>query len=221
MWWLGEGLGGLLAGTASPVNGAPGAVLLYALLAILLWPADRDAAAPFVAGRAVGRRAARAAWLAVWLGLAFLATAPATRAPQALSGMIARMAPGEPAWLAWIDTRAASALASHGPLASIGLAAVLVVVAAGIYLPVRAARAALVLAIAVAALLWLAEGLGGILTGSGTDPNTGPLLALLALAFWPAAPPAAAPADPASLGPDAASLGPDAAAAHPAPLREP
>ena len=42
VWWLGEGLGGLLAGTASPVNGAPGAVLLYALLAVLLWPADRD-----------------------------------------------------------------------------------------------------------------------------------------------------------------------------------
>ena len=29
VWWLGEGLGGLLSGTASPVNGAPGAVLLY------------------------------------------------------------------------------------------------------------------------------------------------------------------------------------------------
>jgi hypothetical protein len=42
VWWLGEGLGGLLAGTASPVNGAPGAVLLYALLAILLWPSGRD-----------------------------------------------------------------------------------------------------------------------------------------------------------------------------------
>ena len=42
VWWLGEGLGGLLSGTASPVNGAPGAVLLYALLAILLWPSGRD-----------------------------------------------------------------------------------------------------------------------------------------------------------------------------------
>ena len=41
VWWLGEGLGGVLAGTASPVDGAPGAVLLYALLAVLLWPAVR------------------------------------------------------------------------------------------------------------------------------------------------------------------------------------
>src|SRR5690348_13976486 len=38
VWWLGEGLGGLLTGTASPVNGAPGAALLYAITAVLLWP---------------------------------------------------------------------------------------------------------------------------------------------------------------------------------------
>ena len=51
VWWLGEGLGGVLNGTANPVTGAPGAVILYALLAVLLWPADRagsagDAEAP-------------------------------------------------------------------------------------------------------------------------------------------------------------------------------
>ena len=59
VWWLGEGFGGILAGSASPIDGAPGAVILYALLAVLLWPADRDRAAPFVAGRAVGRGVAR------------------------------------------------------------------------------------------------------------------------------------------------------------------
>jgi hypothetical protein len=198
VWWLGEGLGGVVAGTASPVNGAPGAVLLYALLAVLLWPADRDPAdsepadrepaAGFVAARGVGRRVAQASWLAVWLGLASLALLPASRAPRAISAMIARAAPGEPAWLAWIDTHAATALNRHGLLASILLAAVLVVIALGTYQPSRAARAAIILALAVAAALWLAEGLGGILTGSGTDPSTGPLLALLALAFWPATP---------------------------------
>ena len=73
VWWFGEGLGGVLAGKASPVNGAPGAVILYALLAILLWPAERDAAAPFAAARAVGRRAAQASWLVLWGSLAFFA----------------------------------------------------------------------------------------------------------------------------------------------------
>ena len=42
------------------------------------------------------------------------------------------------------------------------------------------------LAIVVAALIWVfAEALGGILAGGGTDLNSGPLLALLALAYWP------------------------------------
>ena len=49
VWWLGEGLGGLFTGTASPAGGAPGAALLYAVVAVLLWPPRREVAA---AGRA-------------------------------------------------------------------------------------------------------------------------------------------------------------------------
>jgi len=218
VWWLGEGLGGVLAGTASPVNGAPGAVILYALLAVLLWPAARNPAAPFIAARdpaapfiaardpaapfiaarnpsapfiaarAVGRPVAQASWLVLWGSLAFFALLPASRAPQAISGMISDMASGEPGWLAWIDHHAASALAGRGLPASIVLAVALALVAAGIYLPSRMTRAVIVLAILLATLIWLAEGLGGIFTGTGTDPNTGPLLILLAAAYWPPAP---------------------------------
>ena len=220
VWWLGEGLGGLLSGTASPVNGAPGAVLLYALLAVLLWPAgrdpagrdpagrdpagrdladhdgtgrdrtDRDSAAPFPAARAIGHRAAQACWLVLWLGLAGLALLAAIRGPGALGDMIAATVPGEPAWLAWIDTHAASAVTRHSLLASVLLAAILTVVALMPCLrPARpAAQAAVILALVVAAALWLAQGLGGLFTGAATDPGTAPLLALLALAFWPARP---------------------------------
>ena len=95
-----KGLGGVLSGAASPLNGAPGAVIIYALLAVLLWPADRGTPAPFTAARAVGAHAARALWLVLWLSLAYFALTPANRAPQALSGMIAGMASGEPGWLA-------------------------------------------------------------------------------------------------------------------------
>ncbi len=187
VWWFGEGLGGVLAGKASPVNGAPGAVILYAVAAILLWPAERDSAAPFVAARAVGRRAAQAAWLVLWGSLAFFALLPASRAPQAIGDMIAAMAPGEPGWLGWLDTHAASALSHQGLPASIVLAGLLALIAVGVYLPARSVRAIIALALAVAAVLWLAQGLGGVFTGSGTDLNSGPLLALMALAFWPAA----------------------------------
>jgi hypothetical protein len=66
VWWFGEGLGMVLTSSASPVNGAPGAVIIYALLAVLLWPADRaGSTAPFTAARAVGAPLARALWLVV------------------------------------------------------------------------------------------------------------------------------------------------------------
>jgi hypothetical protein len=187
VWWFGEGLGGVLTGNASPLNGAPGAVILYALLAVLLWPADRDPAAPFVAGRAVGRRVAQGLWLVLWAGLALFALMPASRAPKTISGFFSAMASGQPGWLAWIDSHAATLVGSHSLLVSIVLAVALGAVALGTFLPPPAARATIVLAIGLAAVIWLAEGMGGIFTGGGTDPNSGPLLAFLAVAFWPAA----------------------------------
>jgi hypothetical protein len=45
-----------------------------------------------------------------------------------------------------------------------------------------------VLAVVLAAALWLAQGMGELFTGMATDPESGPLLALLALSFWPAVP---------------------------------
>src|SRR3989440_3948907 len=188
VWWLGEGFGGILAGTASPVNGAPGPVILYAILAVLLWPADRDPGAPSVAGRATGRRPAQAVWLVLWGSLAAFALLPASRAPGAISDMLTDGAGGAPAWLAWIDRHAASALNHYGLAASIVLAVLLALVAVAVCLPAPALRAAIVLAVVLAATLWLAQGMGELFTGMATDPESGPLLALLALAFWPAVP---------------------------------
>jgi hypothetical protein len=187
VWWFGEGLGGVLSGAASPLNGAPGAVILYALLAVLLWPADRRAPAPFTAARAVGSHAARALWLVLWLSLAYFALTPANRAPQAPSGLIAGMESGQPGWLAAIDRGAASLTAGQGLATSIALAVALAVIATGVYLPPAAAKATLVLAIVVALVIWVVgEGFGMIIAGGATDPNSGPLLMLLALAYWPA-----------------------------------
>jgi hypothetical protein len=185
--WFGEGLGGVLSGGASPLNGAPGAVIIYALLAVLLWPADRQAPAPFPAARAVGAQVARALWLVLWLSLAYFALAPANRAPGAVSGMISGMTDGEPRWLSWLMNGAASLVTGEDLATSIALAVALVVIAAGVYLPAPVAKGTLVLAVAVSLVIWVvAEAFGGILAGGATDPNSGPLLILLALAYWPA-----------------------------------
>ena len=193
VWWFGEGLGGVLTGTASPVSGAPGPVVLYALLAVLLWPRDRsaavaagDPAVSFVAARAVGARAARALWLILWASMAYFALLPANRGPQALPAMLSGTTGGEPAWLAAISQHGAALLAHQGLAASVVLAVLAILIAIGVYLPPSAARAALALAAALAAAIWVAgQDLGGILTGSGTDPESGPLLILLVLAYWP------------------------------------
>jgi hypothetical protein len=186
VWWFGEGLGGILNGGASPLNGAPGAVIIYALIAVLLWPADRHTSAPFVAARALGAHVARALWLVFWLSQAYFALTPANRAPQAVNGMIASMNSGEPGWLAAIERGGASLVANQGLAASIVLAVALVLIAIGVYLPQPFAKAALVLAIVVALVIWVvAQAFGGILAGGATDPNSGPLLVLLALAYWP------------------------------------
>jgi hypothetical protein len=195
VWWFGEGLGMVLTSSASPVNGAPGAVIIYALLAVLLWPADREKPAPFTAARAVGAPIARALWLVLWLSLAYFALLPGNRAPQALNGMIAGMESGEPGWLAALDRDAASLVAHQGLAASIVLAAALVIIAVGVYLRPPAAKATLVLAVVVAAVIWVfGEAFGTILAGGATDPNSGLLLILLALTYWPVRATATAPA---------------------------
>jgi len=194
VWWFGEGLGGVLNGGASPLNGAPGAVILYALLAVLLWPADREVTAPFVAARAVGAHVARALWAVLWLSLAYFALTPDNRAPQGVNGMIAGMESGEPVWLQDLQKGAASLTANQGLATSVVLGVALVLIAVGVFLPPTIAKVTLVLAIVVAALIWVfAQALGGILAGGATDVNSGPLLALLALAYWPLRSIAAAP----------------------------
>src|SRR5260370_974398 len=89
-----------------------------------------------------------------------------------------------------------------GVLASPVLAVVLAGIALGVFLPPAAARAAVVLAVVVAALIWIVgEDFGAIFTGSGTDPNSGLLLALLAVANWPARVTRRADATGPSVGP--------------------
>ncbi|HEY2577482.1 MAG TPA: hypothetical protein VGI74_14340 [Streptosporangiaceae bacterium] len=192
VWWLGEGFGGILTGAAGPIDGAPGPAVLCALLAVLLWPSRRARPAAFAAGRAVGTRAARALWLLLWASLAYFALQPVVRAPRAISATVSGMAAGQPHWLAALGNCGAALLAGHGLLVSALLAAAFAVVAAGPYLPPRWSRGILAGAVGLAAIIWLGQGLGGILTGSGTDPDSAPLLALLALAYWPQPAPATA-----------------------------
>lgn len=190
VWWFGEGLGGVLHGVGTPIGGGPGAVLYYALLAVLLWPTDRTTTTPrFVAARAVGVNAARATWAVVWIGMALLTLLGSGRSPQGVHDLIDSLDSGQPRWLGAIDRHAASLVAHRGIVVAVVFALICLLVAYGVYLPAPAARATLVVAVVTALVVWVVgENFGMILAGGATDPNSGPPLILLALAFWPLRP---------------------------------
>lgn len=195
VWWLGEGLGGALTGGANPLTGAPGAVILYALAAVLLWPRARTEPEPPAGPRSVaavsplGDTVARLLWLVLWGSLAYFAVQPADRAADGPHDAVAGLASGEPGWLVSLDHIVASSLAGAGQTFAVVSAVVLAIIALGVFAPPPLTRATLVLAMLVGAAYWvLGENFGGIFTGQGTDPNSGPLLILLAVTYWPYTP---------------------------------
>ncbi|MBV9002220.1 MAG: hypothetical protein JO304_24400 [Solirubrobacterales bacterium] len=183
VWWIGEGLGGLFTGNASPLTGAPGAALLYVLAGLIVWPRARSRTEAAGVGGVLGERGARVSWALLWFGFAALWLLPANRAQATVHDAIAN-APSGAHWLAGIQTTAASAAAGHGlaiALVAAGLAAAVGLSA----LFARCATPALVLAIVIGLVYFvLGQGMGGILTGSGTDPGTGPLIILLAISIY-------------------------------------
>lgn len=186
VWWFGEGLGGVLSGSASPVSGAPGAVILYTLLAVLVWPAAAQGGASVAAASPLGARWSAVLWLLLWGGLAALAVQPANRAPGGLRDTVLSQDAGEPRWVDSINDAVAAAAGHRGAVIVTVLGVLLALAGLGVLAPRPLRRATVVLAICLAVAIWvMGEDFGGILTGQGTDPNSGPLLALLALAFWP------------------------------------
>jgi hypothetical protein len=185
VWWFGESLGGIFAG-ASPLAGVPGGVILYALIAILLWPAARiprrQPTSPATSGP-LGPSGAHFLWLTLWGSFCYFLLLPPNREPGAVS-QIFSVTDGQPGWITAIMNALSSLAGQRGIEISVALAVLCAVAATGVLVS-RLVRPAVAIAAALGLLFWIAEGLGGIFTGQGTDPNTGPLLILLAACFWP------------------------------------
>lgn len=182
VWWLSEGLGGVLTG-ASPLSGAPGAVLLYVVAGILLWPGpggeDDEAPAPLLQSRV-----ATGAWLALWAFSAFLLLQPQNQARGVLSSLISQAATGEPHAVHSLLAGVAGPLRGTGPWVDSILALVMLMIGLGVALRLHP-RLFLVASIVIGIGIWVfGEAFGGILTGQGTDPNSGPLWVLLACCMW-------------------------------------
>jgi len=176
LWFFAEGLGGLASGSPSAFDGAPGASILYGLLAVLLWPTKSDhtstesvavaasgtSAAPGTsapsseAARFVGGTSAKAIWIALWGLLALLAFLPYNRDPGAFSDVIAGNGEGAPAGYVSVLNHATAWAAGRGGELGIVFGVALVLVALSVLAPrTGLVRAGMVLALVLSALIWV------------------------------------------------------------------
>jgi hypothetical protein len=186
VWFFGEGLSGMASGHASLLTGAPGSVLVYVLLAIAAWPSrDPRHEAP--------ARWLAVAWAVIWVGAAVLQALPAQNTGPDLVGALAGPVPAS----GWVT--------SHGT----AVVAVLVIVEALIGLGAlhrRTRGPAVAVGFVVALVIWvIGQDFGLLFSGQATDPNTAPLLALMAVAILGAARPWVGASDRRSLSWEAAS----------------
>ncbi len=188
VWWLGEGLGGILAGKATLLVGAPGPALLYVLLALIVWPTHPGRTGSIAAAGALGERATRSAWALLWVGGAVLRVVPFWFSPTyALQGDFQDRLNEQPRWLIHTN-EALSHFAAHAGLPLvIAMAAVEATIGLGVL--TRHRRAALAAGIALSLVYWaFGQQFAQLLTGSATDIAAGPLYVLLALTLLPQRP---------------------------------
>jgi hypothetical protein len=174
VWIVGEGLGGVFTGS-TVLNGAPGAALLYAVIALLAWPPR------------VGHSDERPSWLALpiwsvmWVTAAGLQLIHGNNSSSSLTMMLRNAQSNAPSFVAGIDRHLARLQMPSWTTA--GLAALFVVVAIWSLIPGWTRQLSIGIGVFIALTSWfLFQGLGDLTSGQATDPNAGPLLVLLALA---------------------------------------
>lgn len=186
VWWFGEGFGMVLMDMGSPFMGAPGPVLLYAVVGLMVWPSEREEGRSAAASGLLGERGGLALFSAVWVCAALLWAQALARPVLSFSGALIEASGDSMPWLYNLQRSLASAVQGDGKTIAAILLVVSLLVAAGVWSRWR--REFLVLGVLVSLVYWvLGQSLGGLTTGSATDPGAGPLMVLLALAVWPTA----------------------------------
>jgi hypothetical protein len=181
VWWFGEGFGMMfMGGMATPLTGAPGAVLIYVLIGAIVWPRGRP-------GGLLGVRGARIAWAALWIVMAWLWLQPQSAQPDVFASTLAA-APAGMGWLASLQSTVGGWVEGNGVWLALLLASFSAAAAVGVMVRWRA-KELLIASAVLNLILWvLFQGLGGIFAGGATDPNAGLLFIVLAYVLYSLAP---------------------------------
>ena len=201
VWSVGEGYGGIFSGHTILLMGAPGAALLYVILALAVMPREKtkNQNPPYWLAFV---------WALVWIGGAIYQLLPGQNSVSDVSSMIAGNGGGQPGWLASLDYHVGSFINHFGtPIAPSSVhmstaqmammqtssgsgywfillvALIQLSIGIAIFLPRYYRNLAIFLGIVLSLLFWvIGQSFGGVFTGLATDPNAGVLFVLLAVA---------------------------------------
>ena len=169
VWWFGEGFGGLTSNTLpSPLMGAPGAVILYAIIGLLVYPTSKPEGRSPAERGPLGDRGGLYAWSGMWVLSAGLWLVNVNRASGATHEMIKGMAEASPHWLAKFQNSIGGHTQGHGTTIAVVLAIISVAVALGVWTPLRWPALAIGI-VALARLLGARAGHGRSILGRRRD----------------------------------------------------
>ena len=196
VWYGGEGMNMLFTGTASILTGAPGAVLLYPLLGLAVYPRKKSTVASRGATRKAGddgllsREHLRWILSGFWIFAALLQLQPNWWQPGQISGAIGAMVGQGGLNTVLVDPMLQQlSNATANIEIPLNIALIVVFLALGISLAVvrqEQLRPFLIASIVMSVVFWYcSQAFGMILTGMATDFNSGLLVVVMALAVWP------------------------------------
>jgi hypothetical protein len=112
VWIFGEGYGGIFSGHTLLLMGAPGAVIIYVLLALAVMPSRNE-------DKPHQKRQSAAywlvfVWLVLWVGGGVYQMLPGQDTTSDVSSMISGMAQDAPGWLASLDNHTANVINGFG-----------------------------------------------------------------------------------------------------------
>jgi len=207
IWIVGEGLGGIFAGQANLIIGAPGSALLYVILAIAALPRKQtnNNLVDYPAYWLIF------VWFLLWSGFGVLQLILKSDSLNTIRLMILDNAHGAPSYIRAIDINASSILTSfihskasissiHSSMMSMNqptyannsngywfiviLSLIQVLIAIGVFAKNRLRQVAIYSGIILAFIFWvIGQNFGQYYSGFATDLNTAPLIIILGIAI--------------------------------------